>query len=128
MSELKGPKQSKSFMLQFEHWLSENCKEPKPIKTLLGQYQHLTGHSLRKLLEYLDSIESVGNIRLFNNLGKDCCQWASGQKGHISEKRYNVETMEHEYMSEEEPPEEAESLTEYVKKKAREEIKKLGRE
>lgn len=122
MSDLKGPNQSKSMIASFEYWLSENCKDPKPTKDVKNQYQYETGHARRKLVEYLEVIESVGKIKIFHNAGKECCQWVKGAKPKMVEPEEIPDLL---------MPEEQETVAEYAKKKeiqkAREEFKRFGK-
>jgi hypothetical protein len=76
--KLTGPKKAKLAIDDFEAWLKDRCKEQQEKDELMAEYQFQTGHSVRKLAEWMDAIRSNGTIKLVRNCGKDYVVWTGG--------------------------------------------------
>lgn len=123
MSELDGPKRSKSSIDQFESWLKERLRNgPVKIKTLEREYQYLTGHEPRKIRQYLYAIESGGKIQLRFTEGAECCELCSSVTKENT-KRPHKPAQPAELDETSETP-----FTDYVKRKIRKEVQQKLRE
>jgi hypothetical protein len=129
MSELDGPRRSKSAIDQFESWLKERCRKgPVDVKTIEREFQYSSGHEPRKIRQYLYAIESAGKIRLQFNGGAQYCELvgdtANEETAKKVERRFNVETMSYKLM----PEEEDENATEYMQRRKEEKEERLKNE
>jgi hypothetical protein len=69
--KLTGPKKAKLAIDDFEAWLVDRCREKQEKDKIVAEYQFQTGHSIRKLNEWIDAIHSNGNIKFVRDSGKD---------------------------------------------------------
>lgn len=102
-----------------EQFLEAKC--PAKERDIVSLWQYESGQAPRKTKEYLESIRAAGKIEFFE---KDRERWVRlAGLGKPLEKRFNTETMQTEMMEEEEPPE---SAIEYMQRKDREEVDRIG--
>lgn len=68
--KLQGAEKSKTAIENFDSWLKKNCKEKKPLRQVLAEYQILSGHAYRKLHEWLTSLKNSKAISVFEDSGE----------------------------------------------------------
>ena len=90
---LSGPTRSRAAIKELEAFLKKYCKEPQLVDRILRTFQYETGHEPRKTLQYMESIESVGKIRLFKNSGELYVQWIGAREPAESKEELPEESL-----------------------------------